>query len=61
MRRAFTLDQYEVCELSELQIRNARKMGITVAEAGERWATDYYAWVLRKWRRFGGSRCRMST
>jgi hypothetical protein len=35
----------------ELRIRNARKMGITVADASERWATDYYAWVLRKRRR----------
>jgi hypothetical protein len=35
----------------EMRMRNARRMGITVAEASRRWPTDYYAWVLRKRRR----------
>jgi hypothetical protein len=34
-----------------LRIRNFRRMGITRAEAGARWPTDFYARVLRKRRR----------
>ena len=37
----------------KLRIHNARKMGITVAQASERWPTDYYAWVLRGRQRLG--------
>ena len=35
----------------KMRIRNARKMGVTVAEASERWPADQYAWVLRRRRR----------
>lgn len=35
----------------DLRIRNARKMGVSVEEAGERWPKDSYAWVLKKRRR----------
>lgn len=35
----------------DLRIRNARKMGVSVEEAGERWRKNSYAWVLQNRRR----------
>jgi hypothetical protein len=32
----------------DLRMKNARKMGISVEEAGRRWPKDSYAWVLQK-------------
>ena len=35
----------------DLRIRNARKMGVSVEEAGEPWPRNSYAWVLKNRRR----------
>jgi hypothetical protein len=35
----------------ETRIQNARKMGVTVDEAAQRWQQGLYAWVLKKRRR----------
>jgi hypothetical protein len=31
----------------DMRIRNARKMGVSLEEAGQRWPKDFYAWVLQ--------------
>ncbi len=35
----------------DLRMKNARKVGIPLEEAGERWPKDSYAWVLQDRRR----------